>query len=1175
MQLRKFAETLMVSFLITLSPYHLITSPSYAAFTDTGAGARAPGMGNAFAAIADDVYAIYYNPAGLALISRQELATSYTRHLMGLSDGSNLGTSFIGFVHPLKEGQGGVGISWQQFNLDGSLYQEQALAISYGNILLKDLWLGDLYAGVNLKNLRRSFGKTAEADNALSGLMATGQADPVLTGKRSVNTPDVDIGFLYRMQKHYSAGLSVMHLTQPDMSFSSADSDALPLNIKFGLNYRSLLSNVAVQYETRKSPIQEQDHRLTLGAERWFPWLLVGNVGGRAALSMGSRDFKQVTAGLSYQNRRFAVDYGFSLPLNSIVSIAGTHRLSFSVRFGRFQEPEESVELILEAMRKLKTGQPQSSDLMPDRQEISQSRKKLVEEYLAQTKSLQREAKYQEAFNALGKALSINPRDAGMLRNFSRLNLVATTIKSLPEYKTDVVQSAWHQGILAYLSYDDASAVEKVSDALNLKPDSREIDSFLTQMELSTGLKRKAVYKSQVSSLKSQDTEEGPEDTTPQAASREFASSPVLQSSSPPVIDPLEAQASLAVEDERYEDAISLSRQILNRSPDNLSAMENLGISYFALEKYAESLDAFEKAYKLEKNPARRAMLSSHLSSVRKIFQRRQIDGKTSKKDQKRPTWIQTSLFHAKSTGFSKTSLVLYLCFRLAMEAVKMYYITYATLNKMNIKKGIKIRTRIALFATVLVCAVVTGIAVTLILVQQRQLRKDFSDRIDAMMSGVERIAGESLIFKDEIMLLSYLKHLMKEYPELELALVSRSGHTSILGEVRTELYYRTITVTESKAATYKSQVTSLKSQVTGLKSQVTSKNKPQPSSLISHPSSLPPGMLVIQVGLSKTLLDSQINAAGMAMISKVLIVAGIGLVLGFLGSWWVSRKLAEPIATLAARIQSVTEGKQLDQVKITGDEISYLKNQYEKMASKILEFIRFKEELLMTLTHEINNPLASIRALLGLLRDQVSKPGPRDVEETYKIMTDAVNTMELSLSNALELFKIGDKPALKMEEVRMNDVVKQVFRLFKPMAQSNNINFEEPVLNDSVYLHADEELVRRIVINLVSNACKYTQPGGRVWIELKDSADSVNLSVGDTGTGIAPEDMELIFTRFYRSSGADGKTRKIPGTGLGLAIAKQAVDLHKGRIWVESEKDKGSVFHVTLPKNKAVMSGK
>src|SRR4029079_6571195 len=107
--------------------------------------ARAPGMGNAFVGLADDVYALYYNPAGLAQLKRPELATSYTRLLLGLSDNSNLSSSFVGYAHPLKEGKWGTAaVAWQQLSLNSGFYQDQALYMSYGTSAQDVLGLGQL-----------------------------------------------------------------------------------------------------------------------------------------------------------------------------------------------------------------------------------------------------------------------------------------------------------------------------------------------------------------------------------------------------------------------------------------------------------------------------------------------------------------------------------------------------------------------------------------------------------------------------------------------------------------------------------------------------------------------------------------------------------------------------------------------------------------------------------------------------------------------------------------------------------------------------------------------------------------------------------------------------------------------------------------------------------------------
>lgn len=576
----KFSLFSAIASLLTL------TATAQAAFVDLGAGARAPGMGNAFTAVADDVFAIHYNPAGLALLERPEFGSSYTRLLLGLSDNSDLSQMFLGYAHPLRQGRGGtLGLSWEQFALDRSLYQEQSFAASYARLLAGNWGGGNLYGGVNARYLRRGFGSFPEAANSTSGGLPTANADPVLKGRNSVGAPDADIGALYRFKDNYAVGLALDHVLQPDMAFSRGDTDKVPMSAKLGLSYRSILSNLGLQYETRRAPTGTRDQTLSMAAERWFPRLLVGDFGLRGALNLGSRDLKTLSLGFSYRTRRLSVDYGFALPIGSIASTAGSHRLGFSVRFGSPREPDESVLMILEAMRQLKKGG--APELRALGLGLTASQKALLDEHVAIAKSLQSQAKYQAALDRLGQALAVSPGDTDLLKVFGRLNWVAQQIKELPEHRGDPVQSAWHQGVLAYLGADNPGAIERVAHALSLKPEDKALDGFLAQLELATGLKRPAISP---------------------AAAKQY------------LIEQILARASLAIEEGRYDDVVSLSREVLREDEANLSAWENLGTSYFAIGDYEPALVAWERASALEKNPARRSLLRGYMKSIRGLL---------------------------------------------------------------------------------------------------------------------------------------------------------------------------------------------------------------------------------------------------------------------------------------------------------------------------------------------------------------------------------------------------------------------------------------------------------------------------------------------------------------------------------------------------------------------------
>lgn len=458
-----------------------------------------------------------------------------------------------------------------------------------------------------------------------------------------------------------------------------------------------------------------------------------------------------------------------------------------------------------------------------------------------------------------------------------------------------------------------------------------------------------------------------------------------------------------------------------------------------------------------------------------------------------------------------------------------------------------RIRTKITLMVMALMTAVVSAVVANALYLERRRVIDESQARFDALLEGVLRIARESLEAKDELMLLGYLKVLLQDYPEIETVVVSREGHSSVLGEVRSEVINRTFTVTSPSAAAFRA-VPESRSERLGATAPA-----PKPSS----------GGITIQVGFSKAALKRQVLAAQEALARRIAGVAAAGLLLGLLGSLWLGALLSRPVGELAAASRRLGEGQLDATVPVRGkDEFSELGRQFNTMAGKLRDSIRFKEDLMSTLTHELNNPLAGLKGFLSFLRDA----GPQQRAEAVQTMEEAVQQMEVSLKSALDLFRSGAHPELKRESFDLRRLVDEVIRLFEPSALSRNQHLKTRE-GGPVLVSADRELIRRVVINLVSNGLKYTPANGHVEVRLDRAPEgSVLLSVADTGPGIAVDDREKIFTKFYRAPGPGGKPQRIPGSGLGLAIAKQAVDLHGGRIWVESVLGKQSIFHVSLP---------
>ncbi len=462
----------------------LLAVPARAAFLDLGAGARAPGMGDAFTALADDAYAIHYNPAGLAQLERPQFSAAYSKLYLGLTDGSDLGSSQLMFAYPLAHGQRGVlGLGWDRFSL-GGLYTEQTLTASYG----RRVWSSDSGAqfmvGLNLKYLTHSFSTPAEASNAFNNGATTGQSDPVLSGKNSVSVPDEDLGLIYRFPRRFQVGLDIMHLTQPNVAFSG--SDKLQREINLGLAYKSLWLSLIGELKMVPSASGGTDRDMVFAAERYFPTLDYGQFGIRGSLGLGMTDtsWKQITVGASYRINKIQFDYGFVIPVGGVQAQSGSHRVSLTFHFGAPTGDEEiSRDLLAQAAHMHEQGPDYgyeySEELKP--QDLSDPR-------LADVRRLIEERRYRMAQKALTEFAAKQPLSQGLVRLSNRLGLAVYYYSELPE-PADKFDHALVDSLHRFFYGQDRLAMLQASFALSMKPDDAKLGHLLDDMEKAVKIK--------------------------------------------------------------------------------------------------------------------------------------------------------------------------------------------------------------------------------------------------------------------------------------------------------------------------------------------------------------------------------------------------------------------------------------------------------------------------------------------------------------------------------------------------------------------------------------------------------------------------------------------------------------------------------------------------------------
>mgnify|MGYP005638410939 CR=1 FL=1 len=295
----KMCLTLFVAFCLNMN--------GYAAFIDSGFGARTAAMGQAFTAVSGDVNSLLVNPASLATLKYPEISALYGRMYMGLEDDSKIGQNYFIFASPLGQYLPGiVAFAWQEVSLSG-YYSESSFVLSYSTRVKTGL-----FAGGNLKMLRVSY----ESD-------VYTEADPLFNNGYSKSALALDVGAIYKLSKKYNVGLAIKNLNQPDTGIEG--NNKVPIQIRLGAAYvkPENIFDFDVSY-------CDSDYDFSLGAERW--------INSRFALRMGILAGKNArrnfNLGFGGRHSNFQMDYSFTLPLGGIRSTSGLHKLSFSMRFG-------------------------------------------------------------------------------------------------------------------------------------------------------------------------------------------------------------------------------------------------------------------------------------------------------------------------------------------------------------------------------------------------------------------------------------------------------------------------------------------------------------------------------------------------------------------------------------------------------------------------------------------------------------------------------------------------------------------------------------------------------------------------------------------------------------------------------------------------------------------------
>lgn len=232
----------------------------------------------------------------------------------------------------------------------------------------------------------------------------------------------------------------------------------------------------------------------------------------------------------------------------------------------------------------------------------------------------------------------------------------------------------------------------------------------------------------------------------------------------------------------------------------------------------------------------------------------------------------------------------------------------------------------------------------------------------------------------------------------------------------------------------------------------------------------------------------------------------------------------------------------------------------------------RARNEFFYHVTHELRTPLTNIRAYAETLSEGVFED-PDTLRECYNVIVGETQRLSRLVEDILSLSQLEVGSArLAVDEVQTARLIRQVVEDMQASADEKGLELVLSLPAKVPTIRGEKERLAVVLTNLVGNAIKYTPSGGRVEVSCAEDGARLRIAVSDSGIGIAPEDCEKIFDKFYRADRED--VAKVPGTGLGLAITRETVRAHGGTIEVQSELDQGSTFTVVLPIGKTAAIG-
>jgi heavy metal sensor kinase len=319
--------------------------------------------------------------------------------------------------------------------------------------------------------------------------------------------------------------------------------------------------------------------------------------------------------------------------------------------------------------------------------------------------------------------------------------------------------------------------------------------------------------------------------------------------------------------------------------------------------------------------------------------------------------------------------------------------------------------------------------------------------------------------------------------------------------------------------------------------------------------------------------LDEQedlLKGAGLALIIGVL----LALALASIGGYFLARKSLAPVVTMSETAAHIGAANLHERLSISNerDELGQLARVFNQLLARLNESFEQQRRFMADASHELRTPVAIVRGESEVALSREEREA-EDLRESLSIVHDEGRRLTRIVEDLFTLARAdaGQSP-LRLTDFYLDETAAECVRAARTLAAKRGLTLEQEADGEMPF-RGDEELLRRMILNLLDNAIKYTPAGGRVFVKCEARGGEYQLTVSDTGTGIPREMQSHIFERFYRvdkararSDNGDGASTNGSGAGLGLSIARLVAEAHKGKLELMRSDERGSVFVATFP---------